>query len=171
MPLVRALLASGLLLVTVLVQASRLGSALPGGPPQLVVVAVVALGLAGGPGLGAVAGFGAGVLADLLPPAAGPLGLSALVLVAAGWVAGVLARPARRLPTRLSILAAATVLALAAATGLAVLLGGRPGPVPALVGRWSAAAAYDVLLGLVVLPAVAAASRRLGRPAVRGYSR
>lgn len=170
MEAVRALLVGVLLTVAVVVQASvlaRLG--LPGAAPQLVVVAVAGVALAGGPAAGAIAGFAAGLLADVAPPAVSPIGLSALVLVLVGWSTGLLRGSLPRLPARLAAVAAVTVAALAAASGLAMMLGAHPGPWPALAAHWSVAAAYDVALGLLLLPPVGWFWRRLDPPPLRGY--
>ena len=62
---------------------------LPGAVPDIVAVTVAALGYAAGPVRGAAAGFLAGLLLDLVPPADGLLGLTAVVLVVVGYLAGV----------------------------------------------------------------------------------
>jgi rod shape-determining protein MreD len=68
---------------------------LPGATPDLVAVTVIGLGLVGGPVRGTIAGFGAGLLLDLLPPADGLLGLSAVLLVTVGYLAGLLGQSER----------------------------------------------------------------------------
>jgi rod shape-determining protein MreD len=69
----------------------------PGGfPPDLVLVLVVTLALAGGPLAGTVIGFGAGLALDIAPPAAGLLGLNALVFCAVGYGCGRLRGPMER---------------------------------------------------------------------------
>lgn len=60
----------------------------PWAVPDLVVVAVLALALARGPLTGALIGAWAGIILDLIPPAAGPLGGWMLVLAVAGAVVG-----------------------------------------------------------------------------------
>src|SRR6266487_1334094 len=47
---------------------------LPGGGPDLVLLAVVALGLTSGPMAGMLTGFLAGLALDIAPPASGVLG-------------------------------------------------------------------------------------------------
>ena len=67
---------------------------LPGGsPPDLVLLVVVTLALASGPLEGAVIGFGAGLAADIAPPAAHLVGLSALVFCLVGYGCGRLRGP------------------------------------------------------------------------------
>ncbi len=82
----------------------------PGGfPPDLVLVLVVTLALAGGPLAGTMIGFGAGLALDIAPPSAGLLGLNALVFCAIGYGCGRLRGPMERagwLP--LAVIAAAT---------------------------------------------------------------
>jgi rod shape-determining protein MreD len=71
---------------------------LPGATPDVVTVTVVALGMVGGPVRGAVAGFGAGLLLDLVPPSAGLVGITAVVLVGVGYAAGLLGQEGNRAP-------------------------------------------------------------------------
>ncbi len=63
--------------------------------PDLVLLVVVAAGLTYGSELGLVAGFGAGLLLDLAPPADHVAGRWALALMAVGYVAGRLAASGR----------------------------------------------------------------------------
>jgi rod shape-determining protein MreD len=86
----RALLAGLILFAAVVCQVTVLDN-LPfpaGSPPNLVLVAVVTLALATGPEPGAIAGFTAGLALDIAPPAAGLLGLSALVFCLVGYGCG-----------------------------------------------------------------------------------
>ena len=71
---------------------------LPGATPDIVTVTVIALGFVGGPVRGAATGLFAGLLVDLVPPADGVLGLSALVLVVIGYLAGLLGGDRDRSP-------------------------------------------------------------------------
>lgn len=95
---------------------------LPGAVPDLVCVTVAAVGIAAGPVRGAAAGFAAGLLLDLVPPADGLLGLSAVVLVVVGYLAGLVAddqdRPAVVLVGLVGLLAAGAVLLLALVGGV-----------------------------------------------------
>ena len=86
----RALLATAAILAAVLIQVTVLNNVpFPGGAgPDLVLVTVVALALAGGPREGAVIGFAAGLALDIAPPASGLLGQSALVLCLVGYGCG-----------------------------------------------------------------------------------
>jgi rod shape-determining protein MreD len=92
----RAGLMALLVLTAVLVQLTVLPLlGLPGATPDLVAVTVIGLGLVGGPVRGTIAGFAAGLLLDLLPPADGVLGLSAVLLVVVGYLAGLLGQSER----------------------------------------------------------------------------
>ncbi|HZB51551.1 MAG TPA: rod shape-determining protein MreD [Mycobacteriales bacterium] len=145
-------------LVAVVLQSSVLARLpLPGGPPSLVLVLVVAVGLAGGASAGLATGFAAGLLTDLL--SAHPVGLLALGFALAGFVAGLLEADVER-----TVLLPMVVVGLAALTvGLAYLA------VLGLLGRQSAdgisalpaTVAYDVMLTPFVVPLVAAAGRKL----------
>lgn len=92
----RAGLMALLVLTAVLVQLTVLPLlGLPGATPDLVAITVVGLGFVGGPVRGTVAGFAAGLLIDLLPPADGLLGLTAVLLVVVGYLAGLLGQTER----------------------------------------------------------------------------
>ena len=89
MGFLRTALVAAVLLTTLLLQLTVLPWIhLPGATPDLLLVAVAALGLAGGPVRGAAAGFVAGLLIDIVPPADGVLGLSAVILTVVGYLAG-----------------------------------------------------------------------------------
>ncbi|MEV0619014.1 rod shape-determining protein MreD [Nonomuraea sp. NPDC050404] len=59
-----------------------------GGTPDLVLLAVIGASLARGPAAGAVLGFFAGLLVDVIPPSAHLVGQYAFVLALVGYVAG-----------------------------------------------------------------------------------
>lgn len=63
--------------------------------PNLALVVVVAIGIARGPEVAAVAGFCAGLLLDLAPPADHVAGRWALAFVVVGYLAGRVQRDAR----------------------------------------------------------------------------
>jgi rod shape-determining protein MreD len=141
---------------------------LPGAVPDLLVVTVIAFGVAAGPLRGATAGFVAGVLLDLAPPAAGVLGLSAVVFVVVGYVAGLMGANRDRSPVVLvlgtGLLAGAAVLALALVGGVV----GDPrvtwGRIPGLMLTQTA---YAVVLAAFVVPLVGTLWRRVAPPAPR----
>ena len=139
---------------------------LPGATPDPLLLVVVGLAQAWGAVDGAVAGFAAGVLADLLPPADGPLGRDALVLTLVGFLIGRAfqrAEPAP-LPT-LAAVAVAAPAAVVASSVLAALIGqaGLPWsgvPLFALTGL-----AYELVLAPLVVPVVVRLARSTATPA------
>lgn len=150
----RGLLAGGLVVAAVILQptvVARLG--LPAGRPQLLVIVVTAVAIGDGPRSGMLAGFGGGLLADLAPPSAAPLGQSALWLVLVGLAAGVLRGEGRPAILRgLSLVGGLTVAAILGAATFGALLGQPQPGWGRLVFGAAAAAAYDVLLAPFVLP-------------------
>ena len=102
--------------------------------PDVLPAVVVSLGLLGGSMTGAVSGFSAGFLLDCLLIA--PLGASSLVLLAAGYLAG-LYRERFELANRLTpaLLCMALTLFALSATALMQLMLGVDAPVSALVVR------------------------------------
>ena len=156
----RFLLGAVVLLAALLLQGTVVNRLpLPGGAPDLLLLAVVAFALAEGPRSGAVTGFVAGLLADLSADA--ELGRTALVLTLVGYLTGLAADDAERsrvVPLVVVALAAAGALSLYAAEGL--LLGD-----PRITGdAWRRALVstvpYSVVLTPLVVPAVGALVRR-----------
>jgi rod shape-determining protein MreD len=128
---------------------------LPGGTPDLVLVVVVAFAVKQQATRATLLGFGAGLLLDATPPAAGLLGVSALTLAVVAFAASQLRTDISRSPfgplVFLSAAAAANVF-------LHALLGGLLGdpsaswsraPLAALSGAF-----YCALLGSLVVPLV-----------------
>jgi rod shape-determining protein MreD len=96
---------------------------LPGTGPDLVLVAVVALGLRGGPAAGALTGFCAGLGLDLAPPGSYLAGEYALVFCVIGYLCGRLRGSLNQsalLTIALAMTAAAAGEALYAAVGVVV---------------------------------------------------
>jgi rod shape-determining protein MreD len=153
---------AALLVLAVLVQVTTVTRLpLPGpGRPDLVVLLVAAAALAGGPRVGAVCGFGAGLTLDLAPPADHPLGQWAFVACLLGYAAGLAAREARG-----SVLLAAPVAALAA--GMAPLafagLGRLLGDPRASLGSAAGLVPTTLLWTLLLAPLAVVGLRRLVR--------
>ncbi len=135
----------------------------PGAVPDLPLLTVLGLALVYGHVGGALVGFGAGLLADLAPPADHAAGRYALVLCVIGYLAG-LAKPENG---RLKSATGPMVVVVAAALGTTLLYAG----VGALVGDTTArhvglpsllftAALYDLLLAPFVVPGIMALARR-----------
>jgi rod shape-determining protein MreD len=164
----RAALAAALLLVAILIQVTLLNNLpWPGAAgPDLVLVAVVALALTGGPVEGMLGGFCAGLALDVAPPASHLIGQYALVFCLVGYGCG-------RVGSHLgeSVWAPIGVVAIGSATGelLFALTGMTFGD---LNVTWSAvghvlpaSVLYDVLLSPFVLYAVIRA-RAMAAPAL-----
>jgi rod shape-determining protein MreD len=161
----RVLLVTAAILAAVLIQVTVLNNVpFPGGAgPDLVLVVVVALALAGGPREGAVTGFAAGLALDIAPPASGLVGQSALVFCLVGYGCGRLRGPLERsawLPLAGVALGAVAGELLYALVGL--MFSDPDVSVQAVRQVLPAAVTYDVLISPFVLYAVG----RLG-----GYAR
>jgi len=140
-----------ILVALALVQVSLVGFLpTPWAVPDLVVVAVLALAIARGPLAGGLAGAGAGLVLDLIPPASGPLGGWMLVLALAGAALGRVAETYQPGPFSAMILLAiaggAVVLARAAVLWFA---GSSVGP--AVLGSAVASAAWALVLAPLAL--------------------
>lgn len=160
----RMLLSTTLVVVALVIQVSVLSRLqLPGAVPDLLLLTVLGLALVYGHMAGAFIGFGAGLLADLAPPADHAAGRYALVLCVIGYLAG-LVRPDNG---RLRSATGPMVVVVAAAIGTTLLYAG----VGALVGDTAArhvglgnllftAAVYDLLLAPFTVPLIMALARR-----------
>ncbi|MGA1147422.1 MAG: rod shape-determining protein MreD, partial [Candidatus Nanopelagicales bacterium] len=116
----QGLVIGGVLFVAFLIQVtllSRLG--LPGATPDLLVVSVVAIALAMGPIQGAFAGFLAGAIIDVSPPADTVVGVNSIVYLAIGFVTGYIIDTRDR--TVPGMIAMAGIACAAAALGTAAL--------------------------------------------------
>jgi rod shape-determining protein MreD len=164
MRLNRILLSTGLVVLALVIQVSVLARLqLPGAVPDLLLLTVVGLALTYGHLGGALIGFGAGLLADLAPPADHAAGRYALVLCVIGYFVG-LARPESQLRSA----AGPMLVVVAAAIGSTLLYAG----VGALVGDSAAqhvglpkllltSAVYDLLLAPFTVPWIMWLARRL----------
>lgn len=153
-PLPRVLAALVAVSVALVLQTSLFSHlAIHGVVPDLVLLVVVAVGLAHGAETGLVLGFGAGLLLDLAPPADHYAGRWALALMVVGYVAGRLSSPGRpRVGQWLPVAAAASFVGTSvfALTGLA--LRDPAVGVGELLRVEVVAVAWDVALALVVVP-------------------
>ncbi|MFD5162109.1 rod shape-determining protein MreD [Streptomyces hawaiiensis] len=160
----RILLSSALVVVALVIQVSVLARLhLPGAVPDLLMLTVLGLALVYGHVGGALVGFGAGLLADLAPPADHAAGRYALVLCVIGYLAGLVKPETGQLKSATGPMA----VVVAAAVGSTLLYAG----VGALVGDTAArhvglgsllftAALYDLLLAPFVVPGIMALARR-----------
>lgn len=134
---------------------------LPGGGPDLVVLALASLAFIQGELGGAILGFLSGLALDLVPPSDGPVGRWALVLCLTGYVAGRVGpwvrESALRVVGAIAVLAFGSVIVFA---GLGALLG-DVGLTARSVGTVAlASAGYDVLLAPFLAPALMGLARR-----------
>jgi rod shape-determining protein MreD len=153
---------AALLLLAALVQGAVVARLpWPGsGEPQLAALAMTAVALVAGPRVGAVTGFSAGLLLDLLPPASHALGQWAFVLCLLGYLLGMLAGAVAH-SARLMIPVAAVAAALAplAFTLFGQLLADPRADLPGAAQRLPAAALWTLLLAV---PLLAPLRRRRG---------
>ena len=127
----RMLLSTALVVVALVVQVSVLARLqLPGAVPDLLLLVVLGLAFVYGHVAGALIGFGAGLLADLAPPADHAAGRYALVLCVIGYLAGLVKPENGQLKSALGPMA----VVVAAAIGSTLLYAG----VGALVGDTAA---------------------------------
>jgi len=160
----RLLLGAGAVLLAVLLQAALVaGLPLPGNPPDLVLVVVIAFALAEGLLAGMLTGLVAGLLADLL--SAHEVGRLALAYVLVGHATGLLLDEDRErgalAPFLVVAAGAAGALLLYAAEGLLL---GDPRISAGSVGTGLISSVpYDVALTPFVVPAVGLLVRRVRR--------
>jgi rod shape-determining protein MreD len=164
---VRALVSAVVVAFTVVLQLTVVDRiAFPGGAgPNLVLLVVAALALAGGPMAGVLTGFLAGLALDVAPPGSHFVGQNALVFCLVGYVCGLLseetsdAEQGHTALFEIAVTAAGAVLGEALLALLGVMLSDPRVTWPAITHVVPAAMIYDVLLCPFVLYAVAAALR------------
>ncbi len=173
----RAVISVVVVAVTVVLQLTIVNRiAFPGGAgPDLVLLVVAALALAGGPMAGVLTGFLAGLALDVAPPGSHFTGQYALVFCLVGYFCGLLAddgsgdaEQGHTALFEIVVTAAGAVCGEALLALLGVMLSDPRVTWPAITNVLPAAVAYNVLLCPFVLYAVAAALRLGG---ARGESR
>ncbi|MEU9609079.1 rod shape-determining protein MreD [Streptomyces sp. NPDC048057] len=160
----RILLSTALVVVALVVQVSVLARLqLPGAVPDLLLLTVLGLAFVYGHLAGAFIGFGAGLLADLAPPADHALGRYALVLCVIGYLAG-LARPQdgklRSATGPMAVVVAAAIGSTLLYAGVGALVGDTAARHVGLGGLLFTAAVYDLLLAPFTVPFIMALARR-----------
>ena len=128
---------------------------------DLLLLVVVAAALAAGSVAGATAGLLAGLLADLTPPAAGLLGAGALAYGLAGALAGRWHRPGEAVDQPVLLSLAAAAVAAVAVSAVRLLFGLGEQRLSQAGFTVLAAVGAAVVVGVVVLPALAALDRRV----------
>ena len=159
----RVALTAVLVVVAIALQVTFLSRLpLPGATPDLVLLVVVATALSGGPTVGLLTGFAAGLAVDLVPPADHEVGRWAFVLTVVGYLAG-LAQPETRRSAfvPLAVVAAAAAGSVLLYAGLGALLDDPNVTWSAVTGLLPTAVVYDVVLSAFAVPAVLAMSSRL----------
>ncbi|MCX4726588.1 rod shape-determining protein MreD [Streptomyces sp. NPDC090052] len=164
MRLNRMLLSATLVVVALVIQVSVLARLqLPGAVPDLLLLTVVGLALVYGHVGGALIGFGAGLLADLAPPADHAAGRYALVLCVIGYAAG-LAKPEngriRSVTVPMLVVVAAAIGSTLLYAGVGSLVGDTAARHVGLLGLLFSAAIYDLLLAPFTVPLIMALARR-----------
>lgn len=160
----RTLLSVTLVVVALVVQVSVLARLqLPGAVPDLLLLVVVALALVYGHVSGALIGFGAGLLADLAPPADHAAGRYALVLCLIGYLAGLAKPDTGQLRTALGpmvVVVGAAVTTTLLYAGVGALVGDTAARHVGLTNLVVTSAIYDLLLAPFTVPLIMALARR-----------
>lgn len=163
----RFLLGAASVVTVLLLQITVIGRLpLPGAAPDLLLVLVLAFGLAEGPMAGMVTGFAAGMLADGL--SAHEMGRLAFAYALAGYVAGSLQDDSERstvLP--FAAVGLGALVSLGAFVGLGILLGDDRLTVHSVLRAGLSSVPYDVVLTPFVVPLVAGLVRRLDADPLR----
>jgi rod shape-determining protein MreD len=160
----RILLSVPLVVVALVIQVSVLARLhLPGAVPDLLLLTVLGLAMVYGHVGGALIGFGAGLLADLAPPADHAAGRYALVLCVIGYLAGLVKPESGQVRTAagpMLVVVAAAVGSTLLYAGVGALVGDTAARHVGLSGLLFTAALYDLLLAPFVVPGVMALARR-----------
>ncbi|HLH59867.1 MAG TPA: rod shape-determining protein MreD [Streptosporangiaceae bacterium] len=150
----RALISLAVVLVALIAQVTIVNRlALPGGSgPDLVLLAVVALALTGGPMPGMLTGFLAGLALDVAPPASHTIGQYALVFCLVGYFCGRLSDLGDASPALyVAISAAAAAVGAALTAVLGVMLSDPEVTWAAVRHVLPPSLVYDVILSPFVL--------------------
>ncbi|WAZ21703.1 rod shape-determining protein MreD [Streptomyces cinnabarinus] len=160
----RILLSSSLVVVALVLQVSVLARLhLPGAVPDLLLLTVLGLAMVYGHVGGALIGFGAGLLADLAPPADHAAGRYALVLCVIGYLAGLIKPENGQLKSATGPMVVVVAAALGSTllyAGVGALVGDTAARHVGLTGLLFTAALYDLLLAPFVVPGIMALARR-----------
>ncbi|MDT9701161.1 rod shape-determining protein MreD [Streptomyces sp. P17] len=160
----RILLSSSLVVVALVLQVSVLARLhLPGAVPDLLLLTVLGLAMVYGHVGGALVGFGAGLLADLAPPADHAAGRYALVLCVVGYLAGLVKPENGQLKSAtgpMAVVVAAAIGSTLLYAGVGALVGDTAARHVGLTSLLFTAALYDLLLAPFVVPGIMALARR-----------
>ncbi|WP_149183116.1 rod shape-determining protein MreD [Streptomyces sp. TRM49041] len=160
----RILLSTTLVVVALVLQVAVLARLqLPGAVPDLLLLTVLGLAFVYGHVSGALIGFGAGLLADLAPPADHAVGRYALVLCVIGYVAGLTKPENGRLRSATGPMAMVVASAIGSTllyAGVGALVGDTGARHVGLVSLILTAVVYDLLLAPFTVPWIMALARR-----------
>ncbi|MFJ8104593.1 rod shape-determining protein MreD [Streptomyces sp. NPDC096132] len=160
----RILLSVPLVVVALVIQVSVLARLhLPGAVPDLLLLTVLGLAMVYGHVGGALIGFGAGLLADLAPPADHAAGRYALVLCVIGYLAGLVKPENGQIKSAtgpMAVVVASAVGSTLLYAGVGALVGDTAARHVGLTGLLFSAALYDLLLAPFVVPGVMFLARR-----------
>jgi rod shape-determining protein MreD len=159
----RGLLSTAVVVTALLLQVVVInGLHLPLGHPDLALVCVVGLALAGGPTFGTVLGFCVGLAADVMPPADHTIGRLALAYAVVGYLAGLVEdMEERSVVTTVGVVAVASGVAVILFGGIGALLGDIRITAGTLTRSLGAVVIYDVVLAPFIVPLVSGALRRV----------
>lgn len=162
MTLSRAALVGMLLLLAVTLQVAVFSLfSVDGVVPNLVLVVVVAAAVARGPGFGAVVGFVAGVLVDLVPPSDHVAGRWALAMVLVAVLAARVRTDVRRSPLAgIAVVAACSFVGTSVFALTGVVLGDHALTASAMVQVVLVAVLWDVVVAPLLLPPLLALFER-----------
>ncbi|MFD7511191.1 rod shape-determining protein MreD [Streptomyces sp. NPDC059853] len=168
----RTILAVILVVVALVLQVTVLARLqLPGAVPDLLLLTVLGLALVYGHVGGALVGFGAGLLADLAPPADHAVGRYALVLCVIGYAAG-LTKPEtgqhRSATVPMLVVAGGALSSTLLYAGVGALVGDTAARHVGLTGLLLTATLYDLLLAPFTVPLVMGMARRLENDPLKG---
>lgn len=137
---------------------------LPGATPDLLLLSLIGVALARGSLAGTIAGFGAGMLLDLIPPADHAVGRYALVLCLAGYLVGSLGwRLVDNLFGLMALTAVVAALTFLGYAGLGVLIGDPRSTSSTVADLLPSVVLYNAALAPLVVRAVLGRYRRATR--------
>ncbi|HVQ18166.1 MAG TPA: rod shape-determining protein MreD [Actinomycetes bacterium] len=158
----RVLLTAMLLISAAVVQVTVINPLpLPGDGPDLVLLVLIGLTIVSGPLAGAITGFAAGLLVDLMPPAAAEVGRWALVFCLVGYLAGHIRMDDRRSPwIVLAAVGGLSAFAVTVYSAIGLLFSDQRLTAELFVTALVGTVLYDLLLAPFVIPVVMSLAKR-----------
>ncbi|TXS55149.1 rod shape-determining protein MreD [Streptomyces sp. t39] len=161
----RMLLSTTLVVVALVIQVTVLARLqLPGAVPDLMLLTVLGLAMVYGHVAGALIGFGAGLLADIAPPADHAAGRYALVLCVIGYLAGLIkpdnGQQLRSATGPMAVVVGAAIGSTLLYAGVGALVGDTAARHVGLGNLLFTAAVYDLILAPFTVPLIMWLARR-----------